>query len=794
MSIKLPRSLNHSITALACASCGKLTTLLAVGTATGQIAVWLLKNTVTASSSSSSSPKRSSPKSSSDAPILFRLLDQCRAVLHVSLTYSNQHVRRYAYTSGCLDAWQGSRLSVRTRSTNSVQYRTASYTLNVPRNERCAIVSLQLGSSSSGSLLTLDARGSAKLYSLEVPNSNETSSKGTYTPQVPQLLLTVCADDLKRPLLQRELAQWATGTTANTTAQSSTKKGAAEAVAADGASPAWLTRCNSTAVVTAALHPALTLTGAQLSLVVGTEVGTVVKCNADAWNAAQQRACCALSGASYASTAVGISSLNSASSSGLAVPIVAATSTTQSAPSAAAVAAARAEVVYGPCLVNTEPAQPTAIGEALNNVLFAGRSTGQGNACKREFFEHHRTALLYSGFTAQQLCMITLDSSLKLALWQYPTSTGTTSNVSSSASESDSATAFAWYAPTAQAALDLTYHTYVPIAGGTEQLVFEYNSCAQPPARTAKRTAAATAVKRSRSADSDSDEFSDDVSDDVSDNDSYSAHSTRDNAAADAASASAAVAAVRARALAAAVAMLSGPEIHTQYQRESINQSASYKRGCIAAKLLLKVFVMVLQLVVVAPLIHMMSLCAAAPTAHNRSSRGGYTDVYIPLKHGRHDEANTVMVCYAAYTATGCLDTITLRSCQLCKAPQGVLLSAFAIRMLAYLLVSPSRKHAHFKLAFINAQHVKITNCTCSYSRTMQSNSAIQLTRVHLVHICMCGTLFTEQHFLQHGRLLQTAPSTSRAELALLVLYSGKPRLAAAAAAEAAATSALLKN
>jgi hypothetical protein len=57
-----------------------------------------------------------------------------------------------------------------------------------------------------------------------------------------------------------------------------------------------------------------------------------------------------------------------------------------------------------------------------------------------------------------------------------------------------------------------------------------------------------------------------------------------------------------------------------------------------------------------------------------------------------------------------------------------------------------------------------------------------------------CGTVFTEQHFLQHGRLLQTAPSTSRAELALLVLYIGKPRPAAAAAAEAAATSALLKN
>jgi hypothetical protein len=94
----------------------------------------------------------------------------------------------------------------------------------VPRSERSAIVSLQLGSSSSGSLLALNARGSAKLYSLEVANSNETSSKGTYTPQVPQLLLEVCADDLKRPLLQRELAQWATGAAATTTAQSSTKK------------------------------------------------------------------------------------------------------------------------------------------------------------------------------------------------------------------------------------------------------------------------------------------------------------------------------------------------------------------------------------------------------------------------------------------------------------------------------------------------------------------------------------------------------------------------------------------
>jgi hypothetical protein len=94
----------------------------------------------------------------------------------------------------------------------------------VPRSERSAIVSLQLGSSSSGSLLALDARGCAKLYLLEVANSNETSSKGTYTPQVPQLLLTVCADDLKRPLLQKELAQWATGTTATTTTQSSAKK------------------------------------------------------------------------------------------------------------------------------------------------------------------------------------------------------------------------------------------------------------------------------------------------------------------------------------------------------------------------------------------------------------------------------------------------------------------------------------------------------------------------------------------------------------------------------------------
>jgi hypothetical protein len=65
-------------------------------------------------------------------------------------------------------------------------------------------------------------------------------------------------------------------------------QGAAEALAAECASPAWLTRCNSTAVGTAALHPALTLTGAQLSLVVGTEGGTVVKCNADAWYAAQQ--------------------------------------------------------------------------------------------------------------------------------------------------------------------------------------------------------------------------------------------------------------------------------------------------------------------------------------------------------------------------------------------------------------------------------------------------------------------------------------------------------------------------
>jgi hypothetical protein len=61
--------------------------------------------------------------------------------------------------------------------------------------------------------------------------------------------------------------------------------------------------------------------------------------------------------------------------------------------------------------------------------------------------------------------MITLDSSLKLALWQYPTSTNTTSsNTSSSVGDSGSATAYAWYAPTAQAALDLTYHTYVPIA------------------------------------------------------------------------------------------------------------------------------------------------------------------------------------------------------------------------------------------------------------------------------------------------------------------------------------------
>jgi hypothetical protein len=95
------------------------------------------------------------------------------------------------------------------------------------------------------------------------------------------------------------------------------------------------------------------------------------------------------------------------------------------------------------------------------------RSTGLGNACKREFFEHHRTALVYSGFTAQQLCMITLDASLKLALWHCTTNNSNTS----SSSVSDSATAYAWYAPTAQAALDLTYHSYVPIPVSADLLL-----------------------------------------------------------------------------------------------------------------------------------------------------------------------------------------------------------------------------------------------------------------------------------------------------------------------------------
>jgi hypothetical protein len=71
--------------------------MLAVGTATGQIAVWLLKNTVTAgNSSSSSSPKRSSPKNSSDAPILFRLLDQVYFQLWHTLNVS---VRKFLAVS-----------------------------------------------------------------------------------------------------------------------------------------------------------------------------------------------------------------------------------------------------------------------------------------------------------------------------------------------------------------------------------------------------------------------------------------------------------------------------------------------------------------------------------------------------------------------------------------------------------------------------------------------------------------------------------------------------------------------
>jgi hypothetical protein len=71
--------------------------------------------------------------------------------------------------------------------------------------------------------------------------------------------------------------------------------------------------------------------------------------------------------------------------------------------------------------------------------------------------------------------MITLDSSLNLALWQYRTSTNTTSRPSSH--ESDSATTYAWYAPTAQAALDLTYHTYVPIAVSVDLHYYLNASC-----------------------------------------------------------------------------------------------------------------------------------------------------------------------------------------------------------------------------------------------------------------------------------------------------------------------------
>ncbi|CAM9398116.1 unnamed protein product, partial [Ectocarpus sp. 8 AP-2014] len=138
---------------------------------------------------------------------------------------------------------------------------------------------------------------------------------------------------------------------------------------------------------TVALHAAMNAFGEQLSVVVATAGGSLVKCNADAWP-----------------VAVAVAAGGEGGDSGR-----------------------DGVVAYGRCLVPVEPGNRGAPHEAtvLRSTASADGEDSEGilggcNSVRREFFERHRHSVIFVGFKDHvSLTMVTLDVSGLLCVWPY---------------------------------------------------------------------------------------------------------------------------------------------------------------------------------------------------------------------------------------------------------------------------------------------------------------------------------------------------------------------------------------
>ncbi|CAM9717142.1 unnamed protein product [Ectocarpus sp. 6 AP-2014] len=162
---------------------------------------------------------------------------------------------------------------------------------------------------------------------------------------------------------------------------------------------------------TVAFHATMTAFGEQLSVVVATAGGSLVKCNADAWPVAV-----AAGGKGGDGGRDGV-------------------------------------VAYGRCLVPVEPGNRGAPHEAtvLRSTASADGEGSEGilggcNSVRREFFERHRHSVIFVGFKDHvSLTMVTLDVSGLLCVWPY---------------SADAFSGFGWYTPSKEVVVDVALHSY----------------------------------------------------------------------------------------------------------------------------------------------------------------------------------------------------------------------------------------------------------------------------------------------------------------------------------------------
>ncbi|KAG5184385.1 hypothetical protein JKP88DRAFT_315022 [Tribonema minus] len=436
-SLKLPKGLSH-ITAVATARTAApplalappAATLLAVGTATGQVAVWLVRSGGAAQQQQpqQQQQQRQQQQAQQQQPVLLRVLSQPFHVLRSGGAVQPPPPQQQ-------------------QQQHPVLLRVLS---QVPKADQSPIAALSLGDGPAAALAAVDASGVARLYALDAPHTLAAAaaaaakggggSGGGRAPE-PLLLLAVPPDTLRRPLLDARLEAWAAaprrrrrrrrwqtrrgrgcgrslasqqravpptstaGRTANVIAPvaassasltSSAHSGGGGGSGGSSGGDAGRSTRRRTRGTCVALHPARTAAGARLSMVVGTEGGSAVMLNADAFD--RNIALCG-------------------------------------------------DVVYGRCFATYEPSLPSVVDV---DVLHAGSAARDGgNACKRMFSEHHRAPVILIDFCGggDGLTMVTLDAAHVVAVWEY---------------SADSATGYAWNAPTRAAALDLGHRTYAP--------------------------------------------------------------------------------------------------------------------------------------------------------------------------------------------------------------------------------------------------------------------------------------------------------------------------------------------